>query len=91
MDTVIKSIERQMENLVMYRGTKSDIEKRLSTIGQRLDVTLEPFEDEAIIKDNDFGFNVNLGKLNDHYLDFEIYMLPTNQKDVFIITEVNPF
>jgi len=89
MEIVIKSIEKQISELVLFRGTKSDIIKKINAIGQRNDSILEPFEKN--IKGNDFGFNTNLGELNGHYLDFEIYLLPTNKKDIFIITEINPF
>ena len=91
MKTAIEVINKQIKNLVLYRGTLEDITKKIRTIGLDLDAELTPFEEEAIIEENDLGFNVNLGEINDHYLDFEIYMLPTNEKNSFIITEVNQF
>ena len=89
MKVVIESIKRQMQDLVLFRGTKEDIVKKINVIGQRNDSILEPFENP--LPDNDLGFNTNLGNFGDIYLDFEIYLLPTSKKDNFIITEINPF
>ena len=87
MKIVIENISRQMEDLVLFRGTKEDIIKKINDIGLRNDSILEPIEDPLSI--NDIGFNINLGNFEDDFLDFEIYMLPTNAKDIFVITEIN--
>ena len=63
--------------------------EKLNSIGLRDDSTLEPFEEP--LPGNDFGFNTNLGEIGDCDLDFEVYLLPTNEKDVFVVTEVNQF
>jgi len=89
MENEIEKINNVMQNLVLFRGTKEWIINRLSTIGTRTDIFLEPFEEP--LPNNDFGFNTNLGMIGSHYLDYEIYMLPTNAKDVFVITEVSEF
>ena len=86
---IIKSYNEMMKNLVMFRGTKEEIIEKLNMIGSRNDCFLEAFEEA--LPENDYGFNTNLGMVGEHYLDFEIYMLPTNEKDTFIITEVNEF
>ena len=86
---LISTINRQMQKLVLYRGTKTDIVSKLKEIGLRHDPFLEEFENP--ITGNDFGFNTNLGRIEDNYLDFEIYLLPTNIPDTFIITEVSAF
>ena len=78
-----------MQNLVLFRGTKQKIIDKLNTIGPRSNCILEEFEDTLL--GNDFGFNTNLGIDGHHYLDFEIYMLPTNKPNTFIITEINEF
>ena len=85
----IESIKTQMQNIVLFRGTKNDIIKKINAIGLRNDSILEPIENPLPF--NDLGFNTNLGVVNDNYLDFEVYMLPTNIKDYFIITEINSF
>ena len=85
MKIVIENISRQMEDLVLFRGTKEDIVKKINVIGLRNDSILESIEDSLSI--NDIGFNINLGNFEDDYLDFEIYMLPTNAKNIFIVTE----
>ena len=85
----IESIKTQMQNIVLFRGTKDDIIKKINAIGLRNDSILEPKENPLLF--NDLGFNTNLGVVNDNYLDFEVYMLPTNIKDYFIITEINSF
>ena len=85
----IESIKTQMQNIVLFRGTKDDIIKKINAIGLRNDSILEPKENPLLF--NDLGFNINLGVVNDNYLDFEVYMLPTNIKDYFIITEINSF
>ena len=87
MKIVIENINRQMQDLLLFRGTQEDIVKKINTIGLRDDSILEPIEYPLSI--DDIGFYINLGKFEDDFLDFEIYMLPTNAKDVFVITEVN--
>ena len=79
----------EMRNLVLFRGTKVEICEKLNSIGLRDDCFLQEFEEP--LPGNDFGFNINLGKIGDCDLDFEVYLLPTNKKDVFVITEVNQF
>ena len=83
------TINKQMQSLILFRGTKEEIIKRLNTIGTRRDCYLEPFEEP--LAGNDFGFNTNLGMIDDEYLDYEIYMLSTHIESVFIITEINNF
>lgn len=68
MQVVIEQIEREMGKLVLFRGTMSDIIKRINSIGLRNDSILEPFEEE--VENNDLGFNTNLGEINGRYLDF---------------------
>lgn len=86
MNKTIKKVIKDMNDLVLFRGTKKEIVNKLNTIGTiKTDVILCPFPHP--LPDNDFGFAVMLGKINDEWLDFDIYMLPTNKKDVFIITE----
>ena len=80
-------IDDEMKNLVLFRGTKEEICEKINSIGLRSDSILEPFENS--LSENDFGFNTYLGKTEGHYLDFEVYLLPTNKKDVFLVTEVN--
>jgi len=82
-------IHSEMSRLVLFRGTKVEIIEKLNSIGLRKDCYLEDFENP--LPGNDFGFNTNLGSIGDYYFDFEIFLLPTNKKDVFIITEVNSF
>ncbi len=89
IDEKIKTdkIDEAVENLVFFRGTKDEIEQELNKIKTKKEsVTLEPFEDP--LSENDLGFNVNLGQVRDASLDYIIYMLPTNKKDTFLITEV---
>lgn len=82
---------RAMQTLVGFRGSHEDIINELSKllINRVEQPCLEPFEEP--IKENDFGFNTNLGVVNGNYYDYEIYMLPTNQQNIWIITEINPF
>jgi hypothetical protein len=53
--------------------------------------SVELVEFEEPLEDNDLGFNVNLGMNGNQYLDYEIYMLRTNKKDNYLITEINRF
>jgi len=85
----ISHINQAMQKLFFFRGTKEEIIAKLNEIGLRNDCFLEPFEEP--LPENDLGFNTNLGEIGDHYLDFEVYLLPTNQKDCFLVTEVNEF
>ncbi len=89
MSTEIAKINNKMRNLVMFRGTKKEIIVELEKIGNRKDIILEPFEEP--LPENDLSFNTNIGMIGDSYLDFEVYLLPTNKKDVFIVTEVTEF
>lgn len=81
---------KKMQNLVMFRGTKEEIVKKLHKIGNREDIPVLQ-ETEEKVKNQDLCFNTNIGEIDTHFLDYEIYMLPTNKKDNFIITEVVPF
>ena len=87
----IRLVNRAMSSLVLFRGTKEKITAKLNgfRVEREESVNLEPFEEP--LPENDFGFNTNLGKIGDKYLDFEIFMLPTNKKDTFLITEVSAF
>lgn len=89
MAKTIEGIEQSMQRLIRYRGTKDEIVSKLNNLGPRHDCFLEAFEDP--LPENDLGFNTNLGMIGDHYLDFEIYMLPTMKADTFIIIEIRPF
>ena len=92
IDTVtysISDIEENIKQLVGFRGTKIEIVAKLNNLGPRHDCFLEAFEDP--LPGIDLSFNTNLGMIGDHYLDFEIYMLPTRKLDEFMITEVTPF
>ena len=89
MKIVIETTRKAMSNLVLFRGTMRDITKKINSIGLVNDSVLEPFEEP--IKDNDFGFNIHLGSINGTYLDYEVYLLPTNADNEFLVTEVNPF
>lgn len=82
-------IQDKIKILVGFRGTKEEIIEKLKEIGTRNDPILEPFEHQS--EENDWGFNVNLGESYGDYFDFEIFMLPTREKDVWLITEINPF
>jgi len=82
-------IKYKIQRLVGFRGTKEEIIEELVEIGIIKDITLEPFEYE--LEELDYGFNVNLGESDGDYFDFEIFMLPTREKDVWLITEINPF
>lgn len=82
-------IQDKIQRLVGFRGTKEEIIERLKEIGIRKDITLEPFEE--LLDNLDYGFNVNLGESYRDYFDFEIFMLPTREEDVWLITEINPF
>jgi hypothetical protein len=88
---VLQKVEKDMQSLLFFRGTKEQIIEKLNTIriNREESVVLEPFEEP--LEDNDLGFNTNLGEINEHYIDYEIYMLPTNKKDTFVITEVSAF
>lgn len=89
MNLAVKIIFNKMNDLVMFRGTKEDICSKLNSIGLRDDCFLEPMEDQ--LPGHDLGFNTNLGMVKDTYLDYEVYMLPTNKDNEFIITEIKPF
>ena len=39
--------------------------------------------------EKDLGFNTNIGTFNGIDLDYEIYMLPTNKPNEFMVTEIN--
>jgi len=83
-------VSNEMKKLVLFRGTMEEIVAKVNEIKIREDdVVLEPFEEFAPI--TDFGFNTNLGQIGDKYLDFEIYMLPTNKRGNFVITKVLAF
>jgi hypothetical protein len=90
-DLTRKQMEKEMKKLVFSRYTKEELIQKLNSlrVNREKDCFLEPFEEP--LPENDFGFNTNLGMIGSHYLDFEIYMLPTNEPEVFLITEVNPF
>lgn len=80
-----------MQKLVGSRYTISELERKLcSLIVNKIEqLTLEPFEEN--LPEKDWGFNINLGELEGHYYDYEIFMLPTSNPHVWIITEINPF
>lgn len=80
-------IDKAMQDLLLRRGTLLEIESMINDIGLRDDSTLEPFEEN--IEFNDIGFNTNLGQIDDQYLDYEVYLLPTNKQYQYIITEIN--
>lgn len=82
-------IQDKIKRLIGFRGTKEEIIEKLKEIGIRKDIVLEPFEEQ--LEDLDYGFNVNLGEIYGDYFDFEIFMLPTREKDCWLITEINPF
>jgi len=90
-ERVIQKVEEQMQELIMLRGTKEEIIEKLNTIrvNREESVILEPFE--IFLPENDLGFNTNLGEIHEHYIDYEVYILPTNKKDTFIVTEVLAF
>ena len=86
----ITEINKAMEKLVLFRGTKEEIISKLNEIKiTHQSVVLEPFENP--LEGNDLGFNISLGMIGNEYIDYEIYMLPTMRKGEFLITEINPF
>ena len=84
-----QSINESMEQLVGYESTIPELETKLAAITPLLDsVTLYPFKHP--LPENDDGYNVFLGEVEDHYYDFEIYLKPTTNNK-FIVTEANEF
>ena len=86
-----QEIDEAMQSVVYFRGTKDDIKKKIAVfkLAKKEDILLTPFTEP--LPENDLGFNINIGNLNGVYLDYEIYMLPTNKTDTFIVTEINSF
>jgi len=83
-----KELDEKVKNLIMFRGTKEEIYIKLNS-----------FNPDAIAATNftkstgeaDSSFEVCLGVADCVYLDYEIFVLPTNKKNSFLITEVNSF
>lgn len=90
---ILKNIEQELQKLIMFRGTTKEIVKKINLIGLRNDSIIEPSEENENNKKLgfDYCFNTNLGMLNNQYIDYEIWMLPTNKKNTWIITEINSF
>ena len=86
---ILEMLEQKMENMVGCRGTISSLTSSIQKFALRDNIILEPFEES--IQGMDCGFNTNLGEIGDTYFDFEVFMLPTNKEDVFIIIEVSSF
>ena len=86
---ILKMLEQKMNNMVGCRGTISSLTSRIQAFALRENIILEPFEEN--FQDMDCGFNTNLGEIEGTYFDFEVFMLPTNEEGVFIITEINSF
>lgn len=86
-----KTADRKMQGLVHTRCTKQELIMKLALLSVNRDSipVLTPFEEP--LPENDFGFSTNIGMLGETYLDYEIFMLPTNKQDVFLITEIRPF
>lgn len=84
-----KEIEKKVLKLVGFRGTLEEIRSKLQEIAVRDNIVLEAFEEQ--LEGNDFGYNTNLGSIEDIYFDFEIYMLKTNKESVYLVTETNRF
>ena len=82
-------LELKMEELVGIRGTLGEITQKLQKLAVRDNVCLEPFEESY--GEVDFGYNINLGEIDDTYFDFEVFMLKTNNEDIYLITEINRF
>jgi hypothetical protein len=91
INEVLQKVETELQKLIMFRGTKEEIVEKLNAIrvNREESVNLEPSEES--LPENDLGFNTNLGEIHEHYISYEIYMLPTNKKDTFIITKVSAF
>ena len=82
-------LNEKLQKLIMFRGTIEEIENKLNSYGFRDYCKMEKFENG--LDGNDFGFNINLGQEDNMYLDYEVFMLETNQTDVYIITEINDY
>lgn len=86
---ILEMLKQKMENMIGCRGTISSLTSSIQKFALRDNIRLEPFEES--FPDMDYGFNINLGEIGDTYFDFEVFILPTNKENVFIITEVNSF
>ncbi|MGL5749983.1 MAG: hypothetical protein ACRCXT_05615 [Paraclostridium sp.] len=84
----LSKLNKQLQSKVLFRGTLEGIAKELSDLtGTKTE--LVPFEE--YLPENDLGYNIFLGMIGGHYLDYEVYLLPTNKVNVYIITEINSF
>lgn len=87
MQSKINTINGKMEKLVFFRGTKEEIYNKVNSINTQKDANVTDIKTSEI-KSNDFYMDACLGIIKDHYLDFEIFVLPTNEKKVYIVTEI---
>lgn len=84
----LSELNKKIQSKVLFRGTLEGIAKELSDLtGTKAE--LVPFEES--LPENDLGYNIFLGMIEEHYLDYEVYLLPTNRVNVYIITEINNF
>ena len=82
-----KDIDAKMLSMVLFRGTKNEIYSKLNGFNSRVAASMT-FDFVQGLNKADFSFEACLGVIGGVYLDYEVFVLPTNKEGVFIITEV---
>ena len=78
-------MDNKMEAMVFFRGTIEEINNHINNFSiKKCLMTLS----RNNAKYNDIAYTVCLGEIDDHYLDYEVYVLPTNRPDNYIVTEI---
>jgi len=87
--TEIQLINTKMFNLINSRFTLPELMSQLQEIGNKAKCVYDWTEEGE--QYNDYSINTNIGMIGEVYLDYEIFMLPTNKPEVYLITEIQPF
>lgn len=93
-EIILEVTANRIKTLLNNRYTIKQLTQQLVSAGFRDDVALEPTEVEP--NNGDICYNINLGCVTTkhgiiQYLDYEIYLLETNIKGIYLVTEINAF
>lgn len=83
----MKKFEEQLQAIIGFRGNLESIERRVSELSTGINVAIEKQDEQ--IDEGDLVYIFSLGMDGDEYLDFDLWVLETRNKDELYITGID--